>query len=105
MGQREALANFFIVLMPLAVGLVLALFVVNAHQAPRDVSYLALGSFFVGVALFLVAKLSVVRSGVRISFGSSSMSPWHRRAYRAGYFLMGLGCLSVFALVSASSSR
>lgn len=43
-----------------------------------------------GFGLFFIAKRSVIRQGVSISFGFSRMSPRHRRMYCLGYCLLGL---------------
>ena len=55
----------------------------------------ALPLFFLatGFACFLAAKLSVLRRGVSISWGSRGMSPGYAQLYRAGYFIMGVGAL------------
>ena len=45
----------------------------------------------VGFMCFLIAKLSVVRRSVRISWGSRLMAPRYARLYRAGYLLMVAG--------------
>jgi len=106
-GQREALANAFILYAPFAIGLILAVFAANALAAPTGFAWFTLGLYFVGLALFLLAKFSLLRRGIRFSFGSSQMSPWNRRAYRTGYTLMVLGFFAMFALfmaLGASSS-
>ena len=98
MGQREALANAVILFAPLAIGLVLTFFTLNAFAAPLGFAWFTLGLYVTGLALFLLAKVSLLRRGVWVSFGSAEMSAWNRRAYRAGYTLMVLGCLATFAL-------
>ena len=104
MGQREALANAFILYAPFAIGVVLAVFAANAWAAPLGFAWFTLGLYAAGLILFILAKVSLVRRGIRFSFGSSQMSPWNRRAYRAGYTLMVLGCFATFALFMAISS-
>jgi hypothetical protein len=106
-GQREALANTFILYAPLAIGLVFTVFAVNAFAAPRGFAWFTLGLYFAGLALFLLAKVSLLRRGIRLSFGSSQMSPWNRRAYRTGYTLMVFGffaTLTLLVALGASSS-
>jgi hypothetical protein len=44
-----------------------------------------------GLSLFVTAKLSVIRQGILVSFGSRQMSTRHRRMYRVGYALMVTG--------------
>src|SRR5882724_210053 len=47
--------------------------------------------YALGFALFLVAKLSLIRSGRVITFGSRLMRPGYRVLYRLGYALMAAG--------------
>ena len=57
------------------------------------------GLFFIAIAgflFFLVAKLSVITSNRRISFGTRFMSPAMANIYRAGYWLMFVGVLATF---------
>lgn len=51
----------------------------------------------VGLVSFLVAKLSVVRRGYLVSFGTRRMSADAANAYRFGYWLMVVGTLLTFA--------
>lgn len=54
-----------------------------------------------GFLCFFVAKLSVIRTGVWLSFGSRGMSRRNAKLYRIGYALMGFGILlSVPALIA-----
>ena len=57
-------------------------------KAAAVVIYTLLGC---GMALFLLAKVSVIRRGHVISFGSRNMSTAMRWSYRLGYVLCGLG--------------
>ena len=51
----------------------------------------------VGFILFLIAKLSVIRRGKWISFGSRPMTNAMGNTYRTGYWLMIVGILIMFA--------
>ncbi len=82
-------------------GLVLVILIGNASDNPIGFARLTMWLYGIGFALFLIPKLSLVRQGIRISFGSVRMSPWHRRMYRTGYCLMGLGLVFTLALVIA----
>ena len=104
MGQREALANALILYAPIAIGLVLMILTTSALAAPLGFAWFTLGLYFTGLALFLIAKSSVLRRGIRISLGSPQMSPWNRRSYRAGYALMILGGFATFALFMAAGA-
>ena len=50
-----------------------------------------------GCLLFLAAKISVIVTKRRISFGSGEMTPAMANTYRAGYWLMCVGTLATFA--------
>ena len=53
-----------------------------------------------GFTSFLVAKLSVIRQGIRVSFGPKHMSPTHRALYYVGYILMAAGALYTVGILS-----
>ena len=60
--------------------------VVAGLSVPAIIAWASL--VIVGLAMFVVAKLSVIRRGVLVSFGSQRMSPTMRRLYRLGWVLM-----------------
>jgi hypothetical protein len=103
-GQREALANALILYLPF-VGLpfLLAAAVLSAIAAAVPLAFAActLAIYLIGFVLFLTAKISLLRKGLSLSFGSSQMSLWNRRAYRAGYALMGFAVLATLSLFKA----
>jgi hypothetical protein len=85
-------------------GIVLAGFsstilVLTAQDAPKELALIIFGLFACGLAFLLVAKTSMFRRGIMLSFGSGGMSPWNRRAYRAGYALILLGVLAAVVLI------
>jgi len=100
-GQREALANAFILYTPFVVGVVVAIFIANAWAAPLGFAWFTLALYALGLALFLAAKFSLVRRGIRFSFGSAHMSRGSQLAYRIGYALMILGLFAAFSLLVA----
>ena len=98
MGQAHALVSLFF-LLSLPVGsLVLVLVVGTAAVNPSGSAKLALMSYLFGFGLFLIAKISVFRSGRLITFGSRSMRRGHRVVYRAGYAFMVAGTLFAVGL-------
>ena len=84
---------------PAVVGLLMAVLIPNAFQNPTGFVWATLSLYGVGFVLFLLAKLSILRQGIWISFGFAHMSPWCRWMYRTGYCLMGLGFFFTMALV------
>ena len=99
MGQAHALLNLFILLAVPVGGLLLGLAVATASINPRGSAKLALILYVLGVALFLIAKISVFRSGHLVTFGTRLMRPGYRVAYRAGYAFMVAGALFAVALL------
>jgi len=89
-------------------GIVLAGFALTvlasiAQNAPMELALITSGLFASGLALLLAAKTSMFRRGILLSFGSAGMSPWNRRAYRAGCALVVLGVLVTLALIRVVS--
>ena len=99
MGQPHALVNLFILLALPASGLILGVVVSTALVNPSGSAKLALGFYVLGFALFLVAKISVLRSGRLITFGARYMRPGYRFVYRTGYVFMIAGALFALGLL------
>ena len=102
MGQAHGLASLFILLAPV-LGMIGVLVILNAARNPAVTTFLVL--YALGFALFLVAKLSLIRSGRVITFGSRFMRPGYRVLYRLGYALMAAGALFTLGLFVADSLR
>lgn len=87
------LVGFFLPLILAIRGLVIR----NADQTV----FIIAASLAIGVAMFVVAKLSVVRSIGLISFGSAKMTRSMRLMYVGGYAAMGFAAaLAIFLLAS-----
>ena len=99
MSRESALLNLGIVLGPIVIGLTLGTCAANAAFNPVAFPWFTLALYGVGLVLFLVAKVSLLRRGIAFSFGGRQMSPWNRRAYFTGYVLMGLGLISTWAIL------
>jgi hypothetical protein len=99
MGQRHAIANTLVLLLPFIIvfGVVLSVLIVNTAPTFWLLGVPAFYGF--GFLLFLRAKLSVVRTGTLISFGSKKMSPGYRLLYRSGYFIMVLSIFLTLGLL------
>ena len=105
MGQAHALINLFIGLFPVIGGLVLAVVIGTAAVNPIGSAKLALALYALGFALFLIAKVSVIRSGRLVTFGSHLMRSPYRALYRTGYVLMVAGPLFTVGLVATRSAE
>lgn len=75
------------------VPLVLLMAAPLAFGPPQAACIVICGLLGVGMALFLTAKVSVIRRGHLTSFGSAHMSAAMRRCYTFGYLLCGTGLL------------
>ena len=106
MWRREAIANWVILLGPAVLGILGAYISVFALHNPSGfiaaTGGLILTLYGIGFALFLKAKLSLIRQGISFSFGSARMSPRFRRMYQAGYCMMGLAILLSLAVINAT---
>lgn len=102
MSQRHALANILVLLLPFIIVFFVVFSVSLVNTAPTFWR-LAIPVFYgFGFLFFLLAKLSIPRTGARISSGSKSMSPGYRVLYLSGYFIM---VLSVFLTLGLLISR
>jgi hypothetical protein len=101
MSQRHAALNYVIQLAPVVLGIGLLLIATSARTMPALFFIAMLSSYFLGLTLFFVAKASLFRQRVFFSWGSTQMSLWNRRAYRAGYALMLLGSFGALAFIIA----
>lgn len=88
----------FIAIVGIGMGLSLPLIVALHDFTPRQ--WIGLGiaiALFAGLTMFAIAKWSVIRRGMLLSFGPRSMTASMRDLYFWGYTTMG--CASLFALV------
>ena len=105
MGQVHALINLFILLFPLIGGLILAVVASSSAVNPVGTAKLALALYVCGFAFFLVAKISAIRSGHLVTFGSRFLRPRYRALYRIGYILMVAGLMFTVGLVMSGAMR
>ena len=98
MRRFEALAQCLMMFGPIVLASLLGL----ASMVPRGTILVTLALYGLGLALFLSAKLSVLRQGIRISFGTKHMNPKERRLYLCGYGLMGIGLLLTLGMLLAA---
>jgi len=104
MGQAHALTNLFLLLWPILIGLPLAVAVGTALVNPVGSARIALGAYLLGFTLFVVAKVSALRSGRLVTFGSSLMRPRYRVLHRTGYALMAAGLVFAVGLLIAQGT-
>lgn len=98
MRKGELLANIFFIGMPL-IGLAAAIIGINMVQHPTPYVWISLCLYIVGFAFFAFAKLSLIKSGKLISFGSSHMTKKNATAYKLGYLMMALGFVIIWLLI------
>ena len=60
-------------------------------NAPLKFTLIMLVFWIAGFFMFFKAKISVIKRGKLVSFGTSNMSKTNRVCYILGYILMGIG--------------
>jgi hypothetical protein len=100
MSQRSAAWNLAFLLAPMF-GLGFIFLGPAAHSAPVQFFYVSAALYAIGLCLLVAAKASLFRQARYVSWGSTHMTAWNRRAYRTGYALMVSGIIAavVFAIV------
>jgi hypothetical protein len=88
MTQKHAVTSLILVSWPLIVGFSLMTLGAVSGTYPLITVSVVIGSTCLGFGLFATAKLSVIRRGKFISFGTKEMTPVNRLLYRLGYLLM-----------------
>lgn len=90
---------------PLAVMMMAAFIVVvialNLLANPSKAVFLISALLAGGFACLLMAKISLFRQKIWLSFGPGRMSRGYARLYKVAYVLMGLGALVMLLLWSA----
>ena len=104
MGQAHALVNLVVVAFPFIGGLILAVVIRSAAVDPIGSAMLSVALYAPGCACFVIAKVSVIRSGHLVTFGSRSMRPRDRSLYRTGYVLM-IAALTLTAGLLVTATR
>jgi uncharacterized membrane protein YbhN (UPF0104 family) len=104
--RHEVLGNYLVFGPMLLVLVFFAPFMIASQFAlaqPVAAVLLDLLLYAVGLTLFVIAKLSVIRQGVRLSSGSKHMGTGHRWLYRLGYLLMLTGLFLSLAILFAAA--
>jgi hypothetical protein len=92
-GRSSAIANLLFLVAPILIGAPIMLMLPVVSGMPRLWAYVAVVAYCSGLALFLTAKISLLKTGHFLSWGSKSMTTPYRILYRVGYTLLA------FALV------
>lgn len=100
MGQKEALANLFLALMPMLAALIAVITFNVVYPEPFLSGYIGIGLCGLGLILFVSAKISVNKFDRLFSFGTTDMRPMMRYSYWLGYIFMIVG--TILTLASAS---
>jgi hypothetical protein len=104
LGQAHALISLLILLLPF-LGALLLILAISIAGHPVGGARIAVALYASGFALFLVAKISMIRSGRLVTLGSRLMRPRYRALYRIGYVLMVAGLIFTVATVIWSAAR
>lgn len=90
MGKGERISNYLVALGPLVLGSTIVWGMSLAIKAPSLLFWGIVALFIFGFTLFFTAKLSVIRSGLLVSFGARNMNRRNKAMYFTGCALMGL---------------
>ena len=99
MGRSAAILEIFLLLGFLLLRLTFAVLLPLVGNAPRAWAAISVIAYVSGLTLFLLAKLSVLRTGTLFSWGSAAMTVPVRICYRAGYAIMFIAIVIGLCLV------
>lgn len=102
MRRYEGLINLLFAFGPWALVTLMGLSIGLVGGAPLFWGCTAVGLYALGFGLFLAAKVSVIRRGIPISFGSARMTSGFRVCYRVGYALMAFAAVLTLGAVLVS---
>ena len=105
MFKKASIATVLITLLPIAIGLVMAMLLPTAIIHTKVFAHVTLWLYIIGFILFLIAKLSVIKNEKWFSVGSSHMAKGFRICYRFGYVLMVAGFIATLLLLAVISSK
>ena len=84
------------------IGLLAALFIgPSVFRNPSIIKMFPFGLLSAGLACLIVSKISLYKRGIWFSFGPGFMTKGYAKLYKAGYLLLGVGTLLLFALLNA----
>lgn len=72
---------------------------------PAITGWLSVVLLLSGLACLILAKVSLYRQGIWLSFGAGRMTRGYARLYRVAYLLMGVGVVLMVLLLIALRSR
>ena len=99
MRRGELIANLFLFWGPALLGIFVGVFIGPAIKMPVGFSTTAIAVLLLGTISITIAKISAIRKGKLVSWGSKEMSKANRVFYRFGYALFGLGLVMIVALL------
>lgn len=88
MFKEASKASAIIVFGPILMGLVMVILIPNVSVNPNFFALVTWAFYGIGFLLFLFAKISTIKNGNLITFGSSLMTKKNRLLYKLGYSLM-----------------
>lgn len=99
MGQRHATAKTLILLFPFIIVFFIVFSVSLINTVPTFWGLTIPAFYGFGFLFFLLAKLSILKTGARISSSSKPMSSGYRLLYLSGYFIMVLSVFLTLGLI------
>lgn len=101
MFKETSKASAIIMFGPILMGLVMAILIPNVSVNPKFFVHLTWTLYGIGFLLFLFAKISTIKNGNLITFGSSQMTKKNRFLYKSGYSVMIIAFVLTICLVLA----
>ena len=105
MGRSSSIFMAIVQLAPLVMAVAVALFLPMAIASPSAWGVSTVLAFAVGFAVFVSAKVPMLRKGRWWSFGPSDMPTTLRTRYWAGYVVMAIAFLMTLALAVSLQVR
>ena len=101
MRRGELLLNILFV-GPMIIVAIVTLSLVMYMNSPRQYVISILILYCIGFSMFLKAKISVMKEGRLLSFGTKYMTQSNRNLYIYGYIIMGIGLILSLVLILSS---
>ena len=99
MGKSGSIANMVWLLAPLVLGIPIGYIVFLMKYHPTDLLPVIAFACGLGFAMLVLSKVSAIRAGKLVTWGTREMKPRDRLCYRIGYLLIVLGVALLFAML------
>lgn len=98
MGKSGSIANLVWLLAPPVLGIPVGYFVFLMKYHPADLLPVIAFACCLGFVMLVLSKVSAMRAGKLVTWGTREMKPRDRFFYRIGYLLIVLGVALLLAM-------